>query len=88
MKRSKKNRDVLTVVEGMYKLSSSEYVFIKGGRGKPAKIVLKKQLLPTDKVIFCDRCHTLPAIQLDNCYMEGYHDFTLCQFCIESLKEI
>lgn len=84
----KSDRKVLDVSDGMYLLSSPDYVFIKGGANKRAKIVLRKCLLPTDKVIFCDRCHTLPAIQLDRSYMKGIHDFTLCRFCLEDLKNM
>lgn len=84
----KSDRKVLDVVDDMYLLESPDYVFIKGGVNRRAKIVLRRCLVPTDKVIFCDRCHTLPAIQLDRGYMRGEHDFTLCRFCLEEIKNM
>lgn len=96
----KSTNELCTRVDGAFRLCSTDYVFIKGNtvdsysayhnkRTAPkARIVLRSMLKPRDRVYYCNRCHTLPAYQLDVCYEENIHDFTYCKVCLEELNEL
>ena len=75
-----KSNDVVTIVDGNYRLTSPEYIFIKVG--KRAKIIKRRLQRTYDKPFYCSGCRVLPAIQLDRLYEQGIHDFTLCSVCL------
>lgn len=88
MKKVTKTSDILQNIDGMYRITDTDYVFVKNfNKSKRAKIVRKDTLTEADKIIYCDNCHVLPAVQLDSCYTRGVHDFTLCNICLKELED-
>lgn len=74
-------------VQGNFLLTDTKYVFIKTSK-RQVKIVQKKCLRQTDRIVMCDRCNALPAYQLDMNYANDIHDFTLCRHCLKELEDI
>lgn len=74
------------ILNGNFILKDSSYIFIKCG--KEVKAIKSNKKQPYERVVFCDRCGAVPAIQLDSQYSKGIHDFTLCGFCLQDLENI
>lgn len=79
-----KNEPVITV-QGNFMLTDPKYAFVKTAR-KQIKVVQKRCLRFTDTLVMCDRCHAVPAYQLDMRYAQDVHDFTLCRQCLDELS--
>lgn len=76
-------KNPVITVDGQFQVIDPSYIFIKSG--KRIKVIKANTIRVGEKIVYCDRCRTVPAYQLDCQYAEGYHDFTLCQFCLEEL---
>lgn len=82
-----KREDPVVEVEGQFRLTDRKYVFVKAP-GNKVSVILRSRVRPNDHLIYCERCHTLPAIQLDRNYALKQHTFTLCAECIRDLDNI
>lgn len=76
-------KNPVITVNGQFQVIDPSFVFIKSG--KTVKVIKMNTIRSEDKLVYCDRCRTVPAYQLDRQYARGYHDFTLCQFCLQEL---
>lgn len=83
----KSDKEPFITEGGHFLLKHPNLVFVKAA-GRNVKIVERDKVRVGEKVVFCDRCHAVPAVQLDFMYGSNTHDFTLCQFCLDDLENI